>query len=223
MKRPVILLTPQYNAEYTSMTSPKRYTDRMTEHGALPLLAPCVSDPDTVEQLADMADGVLFTGGDDVDPEIYGWQKEPECGFITRYRDDYEIALLNAVMKRKKPVLGICRGIQLLNVGLGGTLIQHRDGHRNVIHGVNIEKGSRLYNLLGEDTIKTNSFHHQAVEIPFSGASITAYAEDGTIEAIEMDDYPFFLGVQWHPEVISGEECDRMSKIILGAFVEACK
>ena len=222
MNHPLILLTPQYNDDNSRMTSPKRYTDRLIELGALPLITPNLTDESEVDELVSVCDGVLFTGGDDVDPALYGREKEPDCGFITRYRDDFEIKLLKSAMRAEKPVFGICRGIQILNVALGGTLVQHKPGHQGVLHEVGIEKDSRLYRLLGSDRIKTNSFHHQHIDGVCPGARITAYAEDGTPEALEIDDYPFFLGVQWHPEVLSGEECDGWSKIIIGAFVDEC-
>ncbi|MCR5264494.1 MAG: gamma-glutamyl-gamma-aminobutyrate hydrolase family protein [Clostridiales bacterium] len=222
MNHPLILLTPQYNDDNTKMTSPKRYTDRLTEHGAIPVITPNLTDESAISDLVAVCDGVLFTGGDDVDPEIYGREKEPDCGFITRYRDDFEILLTKEAMRQKKPILGICRGIQILNVALGGTLVQHRPGHRSVVHGVDIVRDSLLYGILGAEKIKTNSFHHQLIDDPCPGGRITAYAEDGTPEALEIDYKPFFLGVQWHPEYLSGEECDGWSSTLIGAFVEEC-
>ena len=223
MDHPIIILTPQYNEDRSRMTSPRRYTDRMTERGAIPLISPIIADEEEISRLISISDGVLFTGGDDVDPELYGREKEPECGFVTRYRDDFEIALLKAAMAAEKPVFGICRGIQIMNAALGGTLVQHKPGHQGTTHGVRVEKGSLLHSILGSDAVKTNSFHHQHVDSPFPGGRITAWADDGTPEALETDYSPFFLGVQWHPEVRSGEEFDGWSDVLLSAFVDACR
>ena len=224
MKKPVIIITPQYNESESRIDAPLRYADRFGAVGGMCLVTPQVKDTTDIDQLAKLCDGAVFSGGDDVDPELYGEVKDPLCRLVTRKRDDFEISFLHACMRYRKPVIGICRGIQLMNVALGGTLYQHLDGHGNgVIHNVNIKPETLLHKIIGQNTIKTNSYHHQMVKKPASGLVICATVEGGYCEAFELPDYPFFLGVQWHPETSAGEECDGWSYKIIDAFVEECR
>jgi putative glutamine amidotransferase len=173
-------------------------------------------------------DGLVLTGGEDVDPELYGQPRHERLSTVNRLRDDTEIALVRAAREARKPVLAICRGPQLLNVALGGTLIQDiascvpgaldHDAEgvhdvRNVrAHDVNIEPGSRVARAVGQTHIKVNSLHHQSVLDPAPGLRVTARAPDGIIEAVESDNDDWWaLAVQWHPEEMndSPEPWDR--------------
>ncbi|MGI6742333.1 MAG: gamma-glutamyl-gamma-aminobutyrate hydrolase family protein [Eubacteriales bacterium] len=224
MKKPVIIITPQYNDSGNRIDAPLRYAEYFGHAGGLCLVSPLINNENDIDQLAELCNGAVFSGGDDVDPELYGEEKDPLCRLVTRDRDDFEIAFLHACIKHRKPVIGICRGIQLMNVALGGTLYQHLDGHGNgIIHNVNIKPGTLLHKIIGQDTIKTNSYHHQMVKKPAPGLVVSATVEGGYCEAIELPDYPFFLGVQWHPEAAAGEECDVWSNKIIEAFVNECK
>ena len=139
--KPVIIITPQYNESGSRINAPIRYAELFGNAGGLCLVTPLVKNKNDIERLAELCDGAVFSGGDDVDPILYGEEKDPLCRLVTRDRDDFEIAFLHACMKYRKPVIGICRGIQLMNVALGGSLFQHLDGHGDgIIHDVNIKR-----------------------------------------------------------------------------------
>lgn len=150
------------------------------------------------QALAARFDGLLLSGGGDLEAALFGQPRHPKTGDPDPVRDRAELALLDAFCTRKKPVLGICRGIQVLNVFFGGDLIQHLDGHDGAPHPVRTVPGSRMHALCGT-SFPANSFHHQAVGRAGNGLHVTARAADGTIEALEHDSLPVF-GVQWHPE-----------------------
>lgn len=181
-------------------------------------------------------DGFLFTGGGDPDPKYYGQAMLPECGTPNVVRDEFEFALLKAVINAGKPVLGICRGEQMLNTALGGTLIQdipsqrrsaaaenHRDedGRRNPSHPARLIPGTKLRELLGCEELLTNSIHHQAVDVPAPGLRICAVSPAGIVEGIEAEDDRFLLGLQWHPEALAAN--DPIMQRPFDALVEACR
>jgi len=182
---------------------PFDYVRAVEQAGGRAMLVP--PSPDGVEETLDALDGIIFTGGSDVDPELYGEAAHPETSGIVRVRDDAELALLRAALDRDMPVLGICRGIQVLNVGLGGDLDQHLEGHRHdppgqfVQHDVAIEPDTRLGEILGDQT-RVMSHHHQGLKTLAPGLVETARAEDGLVEAVEAPDRRFAVGVLWHPE-----------------------
>ena len=176
------------------------YPRAVAAAGCLPLLT-AGGEP---EELAEAADGLLLPGGDDLEPSLYGEQNRFCCGcdFET---DRFELALFHAFYRRRKPILGICRGIQLINVALGGTLYQDLEreypesgAHRNAVHTVKTQRGSFLHRALGKE-FQTNSFHHQALMTCGEGLAVTARTADGVIEGVEHCSRPV-LGVQWHPE-----------------------
>ncbi|MCL5773693.1 MAG: gamma-glutamyl-gamma-aminobutyrate hydrolase family protein [Firmicutes bacterium] len=156
-------------------------------------------------------DGLLLTGGTDVSPARYGEAPVPECHEPDLVRDELEIKLVKEALEKGLPVFGICRGIQLLNVAMGGTLVQHlgtSERHKSlapdkalVVHEVTVEEGTKLYKIVGTGKIGVNSRHHQAVEKVGKGLVVSARStEDDVIEAVEMPDKEFVLAVQWHPE-----------------------
>jgi len=176
----------------------------------------------------DAVDGLLLSGGEDVDPDLYGQQPHERLSTVNRQRDETEISLVRAARESRKPVLAICRGPQLLNVALGGTLIQDiaacvpgaldhdSEGDHDVrdvrAHDVTLEPGSRIADAVGATRIKVNTLHHQSVLDPAPGLIVTARADDGIIEAIESESDDWWaLGVQWHPEEMteSPEPWDR--------------
>jgi putative glutamine amidotransferase len=152
----------------------------------------------------DGLDGLLLAGGNDVDPALYGAAREPQTEDPDTVRDCLELALLDEALRRDIPVLGICRGIQLLNVALGGTLRQHIDGHKcpkqREVHAVAIARGSKLETMLGAGDYIVNSRHHQCVDRIAEGLVPTAQSPDGIVEAVEFPAKRFVLAVQWHPE-----------------------
>lgn len=163
----------------------------------------------------DDMDGLLLTGGGDIDPSYFGEEPDPLIRTIDKSRDQLEMALISEAVNRNIPVFGICRGLQLMNVSLGGTLIQDIASHiqstvlhddhahssrQNLAHAVKIEPDTLLHSILKSDHVEVNSFHHQAIGKLGENLKATAWADDGIVEAIELPDRPFFLAVQWHPE-----------------------
>lgn len=204
------------------------YVKALELAGLVPLIVPPLTDASDAKRVIDAVDGLLLTGGEDVDPALYGQPRHERLSTVNRPRDDTEIALVLAAREAGKPVLAICRGPQLLNVALGGTLIQDiescvsnslphdNDGvHdiRNVrTHDVTLEPGSRVAAAVGATHITVNSLHHQSVLDPAPGLRVTGRASDGIIEAVESEDKHWWaLAVQWHPEEMndSPEPWDR--------------
>jgi putative glutamine amidotransferase len=182
--------------------------------GLIPLIVPPLSSEDSVRSILSRVDGVLLTGGEDVDPSLYGQPRIERCGPGNSARDATEIALVHAAREMQKPLLAICRGPQLLNVALGGTLFQdipsqvdgalehnEKDERSSRVHPVEIEPGSRLARALGETALSVNSLHHQSVRDVAPALRISAKAPDGVVEGLETaDDDWWVLAVQWHPE-----------------------
>ena len=187
------------------------YPKMVERSGGLPVqLTHNTSPVDIVARL----DGLVMTGGADADPALYGEEPHPELGRVERTRDDWELALIRAALDARLPMLCVCRGAQLLNVALGGTLIQHleeSDVHArwdlpriDRCHAVRVAAGSRAEQLYGTETL-TNSLHHQAVGRPGAGVVVTGTSHDGVVEAFELDGRPEVLAVQWHPEMLSDQ------------------
>ena len=172
-------------------------------------------------------DGLLMPGGVDIEPARYGQETHEKCGKIDLARDAMEWWILEAFLPTGKPVLGICRGIQTLNVFLGGTLHQHIEGHSDFksrskgFHKVIVTPGSRLREIVNTETLTVNSLHHQVVDSLGKGLEVCAVSEDGFVEAVVHRSHPFCLGVQWHPEHMS--RTDKRQQKIFDAFVNACK
>lgn len=172
-------------------------------------------------------DGLLMPGGVDIEPARYGQETDPQCGKIDLARDAAEWWMLESYLPTRKPVLCICRGIQMLNVFCGGTLHQHIPGHSDFrnrgkgSHNVRVSPNTLLASITGMETLWVNSMHHQAVDKPASNVTVSAVNEDGITEAVELTDHPFCIGVQWHPEHLSKTREDQQK--LFDAFVEACK
>ena len=201
--------------------------------GGMPILLPYTEDAEHVERFAAMCDGFLFTGGLDIEPKRYGEEKHEKCGEVCPARDRFEFFVFPYLLATKKPILGICRGCQLLNVALGGTLYQdipdmisneliHRQGepHCKPSHNVQTIEGTPLFELVG-GTISVNSLHHQSVKMLGNNLDCMALASDGVMEAFYHKHHKFLWGIQWHPE--RSVECDENSRKIFGALVDACK
>jgi len=187
-----------------------RFGQLVEEAGGVPVYADHHADPSA---LVERVDAVVINGGGDVAPERYGAARHDSTHGVEEHRDEFEIALVRAAAARGMPVLGVCRGIQLVNVALGGTLVQHvpeavgRDHMRidawdRYVHDVELAPESRIAALYGRDRLGVNSLHHQAVDRPAPGLRVSARAPDGTAEAVESDDGRV-LGVQWHPELLA--------------------
>ncbi len=228
-KRPVIGITSSMSDSFIKMK--RTYFDAVVDAGGIPVFLPHSGGAADAEKFLALCDGFLFAGGADVDPKHYGEEIAFDNVEVTPLRDDFELALAELLKNDSRPILGICRGEQLLNVAFGGSLYQHIDSHRQEEAGTKnlrpakIVGGTLLHKLAGKTDIFTNSFHHQAVKDVAPGFVASAFADDGTVEAIEPEDQlnssRFFLAVQWHPEIFF--RTDEAAKNIFRAFIEAAK
>lgn len=234
MKKPLIALTPLWDKKLNSYWMLPGYMDLIIKNGGVPVMLPFAEGEAAMEKIAQTFDGFVFTGGDDIKPDYYNEKKVPECADDCEERDKLEFALFKEVIKTGKPVLGICRGMQFLNVAMGGSLYQdlpsmrksdvvHRQGqpYDGDIHTVEVYNDSLLHKIVKQDTISVNSLHHQAVKDLGKGVKACGIAPDGLVEAVYSPDHKFFLGVQWHPEMRFAK--DENSMAIGKAFVDACK
>ncbi len=218
MPTPLIGLTSyrelnKYNHPQISLN--EAYIKATINAGANPVILPLGLSEDALENILSRLDGIIFTGGGDIQPEIYSSQPHPLVSEVDADRDRVEIHLARRTIERGLPFLGICRGLQVVNVALGGTIyedildqrtsaLQHQyypDWPRNYLaHAVQVEAGSRLEQILGMSEAQVNSLHHQGIDRLASDLHASAYAPDGLIEACELPGHPFGLAVQWHPE-----------------------
>lgn len=199
---------------------PADYVRAVEQAGGRALLVPPAADG--IDETLDAVDGLIFSGGADLDPDLYGQEAHPETSGVTEERDRFELALLEAALARDMPVLAICRGSQVLNIACGGDLIQHLpdvigdEKHKHTPgafadHHVTLEEGTRLGGLLGVRA-PVKSHHHQGFGRIGEGLRVAAHAEDGTIEAVEDPDRRFALGVLWHPE--AGEDQKLFEELV---------
>lgn len=193
------------------------YVTAVERSGAIPLVVPPLVNATDAWHIVDTVDALLLTGGEDVEPARYGEQPHPTVGEVNAARDATEVALVTAARERRLPTLAICRGIQLLNVAFGGSLVQDIPSQRpdaanhdpesargDAVHDVSLEPGSRLAAIAGATALRVNSFHHQAVDRVAEGFRVTAWSPDGVIEGMEWgaDDW-WAVAVQWHPEELT--------------------
>ncbi|HEU4628984.1 MAG TPA: type 1 glutamine amidotransferase [Gemmatimonadaceae bacterium] len=217
----------------------QRYIQTLATAGALPWMLPLlVDDEATLRGMYDRLDALFLPGGADIDPLSYGAERHPKCDVRTdRSRDRLELTFVRWAMEEGKPVLGVCRGLQIINLAAGGTLWQDLADERpgaakhdyfpfdgqfardHLAHAARLAPSSRLREILGCDELPVNSMHHQAIRTLGQGLVATATAPDGVIEAAEGTGDAFLLGVQWHPEVLT--ECDPRMARLFAAFVEA--
>ncbi len=199
----------------------REYADRIVEAGGVPVLLPTGSPASVLS----LVDGLLLTGGGDVEPRRYGAEPAPESGGIDPERDGTEVALLDEARSRRLPVLAVCRGIQILNVARGGSLVQDLarvtvephlviERRTEAVHSVRIDPASSLRRILGQDRVATNSLHHQAIDRLGRELVAVAWADDGTIEAVE-DREAEVTGIQWHPEQMP----DRPEQMRLFSYI----
>lgn len=212
------------------------YLNSITENGGVPLVLPVTDDQATITRYVGLIDGLLLCGGHDVDPLTYGEEPLPQLGGIDPERDAYEIALIKATHRERKPIFGVCRGLQILNVCYGGTLYQdvsampagtgtlkHMQGQLAAygMHHVTLAPGSLLAGYVGTDQLAVNSFHHQTVHQVAPGFQTVATAPDHVVEAIESTDGGLQMGVQWHPEMM--QQADAVEAQLFAGFIAACQ
>jgi putative glutamine amidotransferase len=211
---------------------PRRYADKVAQAGGAPVLLPPLAG---IEHTLTRLDGLVLSGGGDIDPARYAAPRDPETGPASDDRDGAELALCRAALNLGLPLLGICRGLQVINVALGGTLHQHlpdivgHNGHspttgRYDSHDVRVAPDSRLARVLGRTELPVPTHHHQAIDTLGRGLAATAWTADGTIEAAEAaerngDDPPFMLAVQWHPE--AGDDLSLFRGLVAAARMRA--
>lgn len=223
----VVIAMPRMSTDPEPTVAQSKYMESLARAGAEMRWVE-LSDPEQAVQDALTCDGLLLPGGGDMDPKFYGQARIPACGEPNLLRDAAEPLLLRAFLAADKPVLGICRGIQVMNAVLGGDLYQDikpfehlpHNGHWAKVHTVTVRRGTLLSRILGQDTVLVNSQHHQAVDRVAPGFTLAALSEDGIVEAIEKPDAGFCLGVQWHPEWLS--DADPAMQGLFDAFVNAC-
>ncbi|MCQ2118358.1 MAG: gamma-glutamyl-gamma-aminobutyrate hydrolase family protein [Bacteroidales bacterium] len=213
-RKPIIGISCGYNG---STNVGNTYIDAVINGGGIPVLLPVTDVEYVIAAAVAAVDGVVLTGGEDFDPQIYGEEELPECGGINGYRDTCDLLIAKYALKYKKPVLGICRGLQLMNIATGGTLYQdlpsqkgvhHRQEVASTIptHGIKVEKNSILYDLMGSEDLQVNTFHHQAVKDLGKDLRIIAMSTDGVVEGFQSTGRkPKVLCVQFHPECLSVE------------------
>ena len=231
----IVTATTEIIRELPRVRVNEAYTAALADVGLVPMVLPPVSPSMAAASLVDVA-GLVLTGGEDIDPARFGQEKHPANGEPHPARDGYELALAHAAAERRIPTLAICRGAQIMNVALGGTLVQDipsqhassidhapqgKRGQRT--HDVNIETDSRLARIVGTTSISTNSSHHQSIDQVGRGLRVVASSPDGIVEAIEPSDPAWWMvAVQWHPEELTAtpEDWDRR---LFAAFADAVR
>ena len=236
MKKPVIGLTPAHAIENDSVSLMPTYIRAVENAGGVPVIFPLELSVENLTVLVNLCQGFIFTGGPDPHPFLWGEDIQKGCGPISVKRDQMELSLLSIAMEQKKPILGICRGAQLINIGLGGDIYQDIDSQYHAVfpiahhqplpptstsHHIDVREGSLLEEISGTNgRIQVNSNHHQAIRKLAPNMVVGGIAPDGLIEEIERKDYPFLIGVQWHPEYLC--ETDNTSRNLFRRFVEVC-
>lgn len=236
--KPVIGITCFHEWQETRHRQNDTYINAVLKAGGLPILLPCLKDLADIAQHLDLINALLVSGGPDADPMYFGEEPHAGLGNVNPAMDAYEIPLIREALRRNMPILGICRGEQMLNIAAGGTLIQHIPAvipdclkHQQgaprsyMTHSIRVLEGTQLAGILGAGEARVNSFHHQAVAKAAPGFRVSAVAPDGVIEAIESTGNNYAIGVQWHPECMWDvpQNYDALFSSFIGAAVKyAC-
>ncbi|MGI5873334.1 MAG: gamma-glutamyl-gamma-aminobutyrate hydrolase family protein [Bacillota bacterium] len=232
-ERPVIGVTPLLDQERESLWMLPGYFQGVLDAGGIPMMLPLCDDRALLQDVADLCDGFLFTGGYDVSPTVYGETTAYDTVIASPERDDMEAALLWEILRRDRPLFGICRGLQIINAALGGSLYQDLTAQHpsetehcqpapydRPIHTVSVTAGTPLFSLVGREEFAVNSYHHQAVRDLAPDLKTMAVSEDGLIEAAYMPGKKFVWAVQWHPEYSLRR--DEESPALFRRFIAAC-
>lgn len=239
MKKPIIGITSAYEKEeglrnYHRSIVSIDYSKAIIASGGIPIILPVTNNEDIIKSHIELLDGLILSGGADVNPLLYGEDFQEKNGIISPERDIYELLLLKYFTKTNKPILGVCRGMQILNVFFKGSLYQDLSYCNNTklkhtqelypeleVHKVLLKENSYLSKVFGP-SIMTNSFHHQSIKDLGKGFEITGETSDGIIEAIESKENCFYMGVQWHPEMMIARGNKNMKKVF-DLFIEKAK
>ena len=230
--KPLIGVLPQVDEKREFLRMFPDYFDGIEEAGGIPIMLPLSNDEESIRKCVDICDGFLFTGGPDISPDYYGEVPINQSVVVLPSRDRLEMAMLEEAEKSGKPILGICRGIQVINVFHGGNLYQdlptqhpsetchaQKPPFDEPAHKVTLTVGSPLQKLLGKKELAVTSRHHQAIRELGNGLTVMAVSEDGLVEAVCLPEYGFLWAVQWHPE--STHKTDDTSKALFRAFINA--
>ncbi|WP_291648242.1 gamma-glutamyl-gamma-aminobutyrate hydrolase family protein [Clostridium sp.] len=235
MRKPIIGVTALFDDDKDSIWMLPSYLDAITDSGGIPVILPIIDREEDIKALVNNFDGFLLAGGQDINPKIYNERKLAHCGYINDARDKMEKALLSEILNIDKPILAICRGFQLLNSYLGGSLYQdieidknnnkesiHRQEkpYNKPSHKVKIKKNSLLFDIMKKEEIMVNSMHHQAIKKISTKVSDAAISEDEIIESIYIKDRRFVLGVQWHPEHLYKDYDEQFN--LFKEFINRC-
>lgn len=215
---------PNWDPKTNRQGIPGDYMNAIIRAGALPVLFPATEDQALCRAMIDMVDGIVFPGGEDLQPELFGEDMHPKCGTVIPERDRQELFMLRYLFTTGKPYLAICRGVQLINVALGGTLYQDLASQYDspvdhaqfnigdgIIHHVKVKPGTTLASIVKNERLPVNSRHHQAIKALAPGLVVSALSEDGLIEGIEHEDHYPGLAFQWHPENLSKKDPDMQA------------
>ena len=227
---PIIAILAQIDDEKNTKLA-DAYTDAIESAGGVPIIFPYSENEKTIDALVELCDGFLFSGGSDIEPEFYGEQRSAFCDASQIYRDKLELCVFRKAFAAGKPIMGICRGLQLINVALGGTLYQdipseyeteitHRQTEAKNMpsHSVNVKEETPLAAVACGNMV-ANSFHHQALKRLGEGLAVMATSDDGLIEAVYHTDYPYLRAYQWHPERLW--RINAENKMLFDDFIKA--
>ena len=222
MSKPIIGILAVVDDELNTKIQ-NTYINAIERAGGAPVLLPYVKNEESIDAFVSICDGFLFTGGADVSPARYGEEKSERCGDVQLFRDEIEFKAFDKIYPTGKPIMAICRGAQLLNVAMGGSLYQdipsevkteilHRQSEpKNVpTHTLKVLPDTPLHRLISTDTIVANSFHHQAIKRLSNALEITALSEDGIIEAVSSKGERYIRAYQWHPELLIDTDSDNL-------------
>ncbi len=225
--KPIVGISTSYDNDEKAHLLRDHYILAILKAGGVPIMLPAVAENDIIQSYTKICDALVLSGGGDAHPSYWGELPDKELGEVSPLRDIFEIELVRNIMKIRKPVLGICRGCQIINIAAGGSIIQNIEGkfmHQQkaprdyASHQVFVQNHSKLAAILKTEEIEVNSFHHQAVKIPGPSMRISACASDGTIEAIEFSGrHQFAVGIQWHPECMEDVYADYLFEALIEA------
>jgi putative glutamine amidotransferase len=235
MSKPLIGITTRNSRDadgHPTTSLQHTYTNVIVQAGGLPILIPSMLPEEDFQALYANVAGILFTGGGDISLKYFSGADHPRIGEVDESRDQTELYLMRSAVRDGKPILGICRGAQMMNVALGGTLYTHiydelpgaldhaypGDLRRALVHRVDVDSSSRSAKIFGETVLQVNSLHHQGLKDLAPGLQVAGRAPDGLAELVELDGHPFAISVQWHPEWLTDQAPTRR---LFKAFVDA--